>query len=127
MANGHTARQVFDLPELQPLIVTEHRAHGCLRARRAARRHEPLFSKTVTAPVQYGAAVSRLSWSICCTISCRARKASGRVDGRSVPGVNLVTATIASMSRAQATRFQGFVAAMRDLLVLQSASERAHG
>ena len=25
-ANGHAARQVFDLPEPQPLLVTEHRA-----------------------------------------------------------------------------------------------------
>src|ERR1022692_4610467 len=29
MATDHVARQVFDLPEPQPLIVTEHRAHGC--------------------------------------------------------------------------------------------------
>jgi transposase len=28
-ATGHVARQVFDLPKPQPLIVTEHRAHGC--------------------------------------------------------------------------------------------------
>jgi transposase len=26
---SHTTRQVFDLPEPQPLIVTEHRAHAC--------------------------------------------------------------------------------------------------
>jgi transposase len=32
MSTGHVARQVFDLPEPQPLIVTEHRAHGCLCA-----------------------------------------------------------------------------------------------
>src|SRR6202521_3743034 len=29
MATDHIARQVFDLPEPQPLIVTEHRAHRC--------------------------------------------------------------------------------------------------
>src|SRR4051795_13644331 len=28
MATDHVARQVFDLPEPRPLIVTEHRAHG---------------------------------------------------------------------------------------------------
>src|SRR6202051_3066020 len=28
-ANGHTARQVFDLPEPHPLIVTDHRPHAC--------------------------------------------------------------------------------------------------
>src|SRR3977135_1972018 len=26
---GHSARQVFDLPQQQPLVVTEHRAHDC--------------------------------------------------------------------------------------------------
>src|SRR6202158_2540972 len=26
---GHSARQVFDLPQPQPLVVTEHRAHDC--------------------------------------------------------------------------------------------------
>ena len=26
---GHSARQVFDLPEPEPLVVTEHRAHDC--------------------------------------------------------------------------------------------------
>src|ERR1700730_11522437 len=30
MATDHVARQVFDLPEPQPLIITEHRAYGCL-------------------------------------------------------------------------------------------------
>jgi hypothetical protein len=29
LATDHIARQVFDLPEPQPLIVTEHRAHSC--------------------------------------------------------------------------------------------------
>src|SRR5271165_4741848 len=29
MATDHVARQVFDLPEPQPLVVTEHRAHSC--------------------------------------------------------------------------------------------------
>src|SRR4051794_34741255 len=29
MAIGHAARQVFDLPEPKPLLVTDHRAHGC--------------------------------------------------------------------------------------------------
>jgi transposase len=29
MAADFVARQVFDLPEPQPLIVTEHRAYGC--------------------------------------------------------------------------------------------------
>ena len=32
MAAGHIARQVFDLAEPQPMVVTEHRAHDCLCA-----------------------------------------------------------------------------------------------
>ena len=42
LAIGHTARQVFDLPEPQPLIVTEHRAHRC---RCAACGHVQRFPK----------------------------------------------------------------------------------
>ena len=38
MATGYTARQVFDLPEPTPLIVTEHRAHDCRCAAAARRR-----------------------------------------------------------------------------------------
>ena len=44
-ATGHSARQVFDLPEPQPLVVTEHRAHDCrcagVRHAHAARRFPP--------------------------------------------------------------------------------------
>jgi transposase len=29
-STGHSVRQVFDLPEPQPLEVTEHRAHTCV-------------------------------------------------------------------------------------------------
>src|ERR1700755_2294361 len=29
MATGYVARQVFDLPEPRPLVVTEYRAHDC--------------------------------------------------------------------------------------------------
>src|ERR1700760_4433867 len=29
MSTGHSARQVFDLPEPASLVVTEHRAHDC--------------------------------------------------------------------------------------------------
>ena len=31
-ATGHIARQVFDLPEPRPLVVTEHRAYACRAA-----------------------------------------------------------------------------------------------
>ena len=53
MASGHVARQVFELPEPQPLIVTEHRAHGC-RCAACVAQTRAAFPNRVTAPVQYG-------------------------------------------------------------------------
>ena len=53
---GHSARQVFDLPEPQPLIVTEHRAHDCQCACGAKMRAP--FPDGVNAPVQYGVEIA---------------------------------------------------------------------
>ncbi len=53
MATDRVARQVFDLPEPRPLIVTEHRAHGC-RCAACGTRTRAAFPEGVTAPVQYG-------------------------------------------------------------------------
>jgi transposase len=51
MAIDHVARQVFDLPEPKPLIVTEHRAHGC-RGTACGTQTRAAFPGGVTAPVQ---------------------------------------------------------------------------
>src|SRR5688500_468932 len=64
MSTGYGARQVFDLPEPQPLAVTEHRAHTC-RCGHCGERAE--FPDGVAAPVQYG---SRQPWSTCSSF-CR--------------------------------------------------------
>ena len=53
MATRCSARQVFDLPEPQPLIVTEHRAYRCRCGRCGGETRAP-FPEEVTAPVQYG-------------------------------------------------------------------------
>ena len=53
MATRCSARQVFDLPEPQPLIVTEHRAYRCRCGRCGGETRAP-FPEGVTAPVQYG-------------------------------------------------------------------------
>ena len=50
---GHSARQVFDLPDPRPLVVTEHRAHDCRCADCGAQTRAP-FPEGVNAPVQYG-------------------------------------------------------------------------
>ena len=65
---GHSIRQVFDLPEPRPLVVTEHRAHDCRCAACGAETRAP-FPDGVNAPVQYGRG-SALSCSISCTTSC---------------------------------------------------------
>ena len=111
MATGHTARQVFDLPEPQPLIVTEHRAHACLCGNCGAETRAD-FPEAVTAPVQYGARLAAVVvYLLHYQLLPEKRLAVLMAD---LFGVHLVTATIAGMSRNCAARFQGFAAAVRD-------------
>jgi transposase len=51
-AHDHVARQVFDLPKPQPLVVTEHRAHACRCG--CGKVTTAMFPPGVSAPVQYG-------------------------------------------------------------------------
>src|SRR5712671_3435673 len=53
MSTGHSARQVFDLPEPTPPEVTEHRAHDC-KCARCGTHTQAEFPGGVNAPVQYG-------------------------------------------------------------------------
>jgi len=53
MATDYIARQVFDIPEPRPLIVTEHRAHGC-RCAACGMQTQAAFPEGVAGPVQYG-------------------------------------------------------------------------
>ena len=109
-ATGHTARQVFDLPEPQPLIVTEHRAHACLCGNCGAETRAD-FPEDVTAPVQYGARLAAVVvYLLHSQLLPEKRLAMLMAD---LFGVHLVTATIAAMSRSCAVRFQGFAAAVR--------------
>ena len=110
-ATGHTARQVFDLPEPQPLIVTEHRAHRC-RCTACGAETRAAFPEGVTGPVQYGARIAAfVLYLLHYQLLPERRLAELMAD---LFGVKLVTATIAGMSRACATRFQGFAATVRD-------------
>src|SRR5271157_2920483 len=52
-AGGYVARQVFDLPDPAPLVVTEHRAHRC-RCAACGRVTAGKHPDGVSAPVQYG-------------------------------------------------------------------------
>jgi transposase len=110
-ATGHTTRQVFDLPEPQPLIVTEHRAHTCFCGR-CGTETRAAFPDDVTAPVQYGARLAAVVvYLLHYQLLPEKRLAALMVD---LFGVHLVTATIAGMSRSCAARLQGFAAAVRD-------------
>jgi transposase len=111
IATGHTARQVFDLPEPQPLIVTEHRAHACVCGNCGAKTRAA-FPEDVTAPAQYGARLAAVVvYLLHYQLLPEKRLAALMAD---LFGVHLVTATIAGMSRSCAVRFQGFAAAVRD-------------
>lgn len=111
MATGHVARQVFDLPEPRPLIVTEHRAHGCLCAA-CGKQTRAAFPEAVSAPVQYGKRIGALVvYLLHYQLLPEKRLAALMAD---LFGVKLVTATIARISQDCAERFRGFADAMRD-------------
>jgi len=110
-ASGHTARQVFDLPEPQPLLVTEHRAHLCVCAG-CGTQTRAAFPAGVTAPVQYGSGIAAIVvYLLHAQFLPEKRLAALMAE---LFGVFLSTATIASMSRNYAARFTAFAIALRD-------------
>src|SRR6202142_1428600 len=110
---GHSARQVFDLPQPQPLVVTEHRAHDCECTACGAKTHA-LFPDSVNAPVQYGARITAfIIYLLHYQLLPENRLATLMVD---LFGVKVATATIARMSRACAERLHGFVETVRVLV-----------
>lgn len=111
MVTGHTARQVFDLPEPQPLIVTEHRAHAC-RCAKCGTETRAAFPEAVSAPVQYGPRIAGIVvYLLLFQFLPEKRLATLMAD---LFDVHPVTATIASMSRNCAGRFNEFAATLRD-------------
>jgi transposase len=111
MATGHLARQVFDLPEPRPLIVTEHRAHACCCAA-CGTQTRGAFPAGVTAPMQYGTRIAAfVLYLLHYQLLPEKRLAVLMTD---LFGVKLVTATIARISNDCAERFHGFVDALRD-------------
>lgn len=110
---GHSARQVFDLPEPQPLVVTEHRAHDCRCAACGAETRAP-FPDGVNAPVQYGARITAfVIYLLHYQLLPEDRLVGLMAD---LFGVRLATATMARMSRTCAERLSGFAETVRDLV-----------
>jgi transposase len=111
MATEHFARQVFDLLEPHPQIVTEHRAHQCCCAAcgmltRAACSKELLLRCNT----ENGSARS------CCDLLYYPLLPEKRLARLMADlfDVKLVTATIARISQDCAERLQGFADAVRD-------------
>jgi len=110
---GHSARQVFDLPEPAPLVVTEHRAHDCQCAVCGAKTRAP-FPDGVNAPVQYGARIAAfVVYLLHYQLLPEDRLVKLMAD---LFGVKLAAATIARMSRTCAERLRGFAETLRDLV-----------
>jgi len=110
---GHAARQVFDLPEPQPLVVTEHRAHQC-RCAGCGTQTRAAFPAEVRAPVQYGPRVTAMVlYLLHFQLLPEQRLAEAMAD---LFGIHLATATIAAMSRACSARFSGFIVTLMALI-----------
>jgi transposase len=104
-STGHAARQVFDLPAPQPLVVTAHRAHQC-RCAACGTQTRAAFPEGVNAPVQYGVRVTAIVLYLLHLLHFqllpKQRLAEAMAD---LFGIHLASATIAAMSRACALRF----------------------
>ena len=113
-ASDYVARQVFDLPDPAPLVVTEHRAHRC----RCAACGTVTAGKQpdgVSAPVQYGERIAAIVVYLATfQLVPEDRLATLMLD---LFGVTLSRATIGWMSRRAGQRLLGFAAAVRQLIL----------
>lgn len=103
-STAYQRRQVFDLPEPQPIQVTEHRAHrGCCP--HCGEETQAAFPEDVTAAAQYGASITALVvyfqyWQL--IPEDRLAELMGEVFG-----VDLATATLAAMGQKKAKELAG--------------------
>src|SRR4029077_2940284 len=111
MATDHVARQVFDLPEPRPLIITEHRAHRC-RCAACGMQTRAAFPEGVAAPVQYGARIGAFVLYLLHYQLLPEKRLAGLMAD--LFGVHLVTATIVRISQDCAERSHGFADAVRE-------------
>ena len=114
MATDHLARQVFDLPEPRPLIVTEHRAHRC-RCAACGTETRATFPEGIAAPVQYGERIGALVLYLLHYQLLPEKRLDALLAD--LFGVRFARATIAQISQACARRFQGFAEAVCERIV----------
>ena len=113
MSQDYAVRQVFDLPEPRPLVVTEHRAHGC-RCVVCGATTRASFPESVNAPVQYGARLAALVvYLLHYQMLPEARLGQLMAD---LFNVSLSAATIARMSHSCAHSLTIFGDVLRDLV-----------
>ena len=112
--DGYVARQVFDLPEPAPLVVTEHRAHRC-RCSACGKVTTGKHPDGVSAPVQYGERIAAIVVYLATfQFVPEDRLATLMLD---LFGVTLSRATIGQMSRRAGQRLLGFAAAVHQLIL----------
>ncbi len=109
----YAARQVFDLPEPRPLVVTEHRAFSC-RCEACGTTTRAAFPGDVRAPAQYGVRIAAfVVYLLHYQLLPEDRLVELMAD---LFGVKLAAGTIAAMSRNCAGRLRSFAEALRDLV-----------
>ena len=106
---GHQARQVFDLPDPQPLRVTEHRAHEC-RCGKCGASARGQFPDAVTGPVQYGPNVA----ATVAYLSAEQYIPEDRIARllHDLPRIDISAASIAAMLHRKAFELAGFADAV---------------
>ena len=113
MSQAHTARQVHDLPEPRPLVVTEHRAHVC-QCERCGAKTRASYPGGVNAPVQYGARIAALAVYLQHQQLLPQKRTMSLMSD--LFGVRIAAATLEGMSRTCATRLKGFSETVRGLV-----------
>jgi transposase len=113
--SDYDTRQVFDLPQPQPLVVTEHRAHRC-RCIACGSVTKGAFPEAVSAPVQYGDRIT----AIVVYLSAFQFVPLDRLAALMFDlfNVNLARASIETMSRRAGERLLNFADAVRQLILL---------
>jgi transposase len=112
--DDYVARQVFDLPEPTPLVVTEHRAHRC-RCGACGKVTTGTFPKAVAAPVQYGERIAAyVVYLATFQFVPEDRLATLMLD---LFGATLSRATIGQMCRRAGQRLLGFADAVHQLIL----------